>query len=290
MLALVASLFTLSGISAALSADISSAAASLGRPIQAHQSAPPPSTESWRPWVDIGDPNSSPCPQLRGDASQRCGSPALPSNIGVDEDAALRASKFPIPPDELINLAKFFLVKNLWNITVPDLIADDFVFTGPFVGPLTKWELAAALDGFQLMAAFPDLRTNVYNFRVDPLEPNKVWYFSRAVGTHIGTLRLSQLSFIGNARPTGKTVRVSPQCCSLTFNEDGKVTKWTIGYVIDKTAGDTGTLGGILAFLYGIGKPFPGPEGKPWKPSFKYKLLMRLAAMQKQKQQQQKNK
>jgi hypothetical protein len=43
---------------------------------------------------------------------------------------------------------------------------------------------------------------------------------------------------------TGTEVVCPPQTLSLTFNEAGKVVKYTGGYVMDKTVGNSGGLGG----------------------------------------------
>ena len=64
-----------------------------------------------------------------------------------------------------------------------------------------------------------------------------------------------------------------PQACSLTFNEAGLVTKYTIGYVMVRQVGNTGGLGGLYGVLYAIGKPLPFPEAQPWKMSKRYKLF-----------------
>ena len=52
-----------------------------------------------------------------------------------------------------------------------------------------------------------------------------------------------------------------PQANSLTFNEEGKVTQLTIGYVLDRRVGNTGGLGGAFGIFYGVGLALPFPEG-----------------------------
>jgi hypothetical protein len=64
-----------------------------------------------------------------------------------------------------------------------------------------------------------------------------------------------------------------PQSISLTFNEEGKVTKYTGGYVMDKTVGNSGGLGGIFGPLYAIGKGLPFPEAQPYKKSLQYRIV-----------------
>jgi len=61
--------------------------------------------------------------------------------------------------------------------------------------------------------------------------------------------------FFGKA--TGKRVVTPPQAISLTFNEKGQVLRYTGGYVMDRTLGNTGGMGGAFGPLYAVGKGFP---------------------------------
>ena len=63
----------------------------------------------------------------------------------------------------------------------PDLLAEDFKFIFPIVGPLTKIEFCTIFGGFKLGEAFPDTRRNYFGFTVDPMEPNRVWFFARFI-------------------------------------------------------------------------------------------------------------
>ena len=102
------------------------------------------------------------------------------------------------------------------------LLAADFQFVAPIVGPLTREEFIHAFGSFRVKDAFPDLQQNMW-FTVDPLEPNRVWFFSRAKGRHTGTLNF--------ARPIGATnkeVRSPPEASSMLFNEQGKVYTLTV--------------------------------------------------------------
>ena len=99
---------------------------------------------------------------------------------------------------------------------------------------------------------------------MDPFEPNRVWYTARGRGTHTGPLP----PFAPTA--TGKKVINPPQVCSVTFNSEGLVQKYTIGYVVDREVGNTGGLGGLYGLLYAIGSPLPFPEAQPWKMSKRY--------------------
>ena len=68
------------------------------------------------------------------------------------------------------------------------------------------------------------------------------------------------------------------QAHSITFNERGEVTKFTIGYVLDKETGNTGGLGGVFGLFYAIGYALPFPEAQPHKPSPLFVGLVNTAA------------
>ena len=68
----------------------------------------------------------------------------------------------------------------------------------------------------------------------------------------------------------------------------GKVVKYTIGHVMERSVGNTGGLGGIFGPAYAIGKPLPFPEAKPWKPSKRYRLLQTVGNLASRLQKKQK--
>jgi hypothetical protein len=200
----------------------------------------------------------------------------------IDEASLIAAQGFPISETELISKAKEFLYFGQ-GVEDPSLLADDFVFMGPFVGGaggLPKSEYLQAVGGFKIKDAFPDLEPRFMHFRADPLDAGRIWFTSQAGGTNLGT-------FLGN-KPTGKRFETPPQACSIKFNEAGKVIKYTIGHVMERSIGNTGGLGGIFGPAYAIGKPLPFPEAKPWKPSKRYRFFQKLGEllqkMQKQKE------
>jgi hypothetical protein len=182
----------------------------------------------------------------------------------VDEAAMLAASTFPIKPDDIIRLTKRALVKGV-GTEDPSILADNFQFCAPVVGPLSRDQYLNALGSFKLLDAFPDMNNNFHFIRVDPFEPNRCYWHSRATATHTGPLM---------GKPATKVkLELPPQCNSLTFNEDGLITQLTIGYVLDRRVGNTGGLGGAFGYFYGTGNPLPIPECQPFKPSKRFKFL-----------------
>lgn len=190
----------------------------------------------------------------------------------VDERELLygASNTFPIAPDELIVKTKLVLRAGFSNIS--DSLSQDFQFIGPVVGPLGKEAFVNAVGGFDLVTGFPDLKSCYHHFRVDPFETNRVWFTSRTLGTHNGKLA-------GRFEATGTRVECPPQALSMVFNEEGLVTKITVGVVMDRTLGNTGGLGGVFGLFYAIGSPLPFPEARPWKMSKRYKFFQFLGRL-----------
>lgn len=188
----------------------------------------------------------------------------VPGGTFLDEEAMLAQSTFPIKPDDLVARAKEVLGKGA-GVDDPDLLADDFEFCAPVVGPIGKKQYLDALNGFKLLDAFPDMENNFHFVRVDPFEHNRVWWHSRAVATQTG-------EFMGK-KPTNKKLYLPPQANSFVFNEQGKVKEITVGYVLDRRIGNTGGLGGAFAYMYGIGAPLPIPECQPYRRSLRFRAL-----------------
>lgn len=185
----------------------------------------------------------------------------------VDTQTLYEKSTFAIAPDDLIQRAKEVLSPAV-GIGTEDggaCLAEDFEFVAAVVGPLPKDEYLDALAGFKLTESF-DITQNFFGFSVDPLQANRVWFFSRQEAKHIA-------SFMG-AKPedSKENLLLPPQTLHLDFNEDGQVKEFGF-YTVDRRQGNTGGLGGAFGYFYGVGKPLPIPECQPFKPSFRYRTL-----------------
>lgn len=192
----------------------------------------------------------------------------------LDVAATMKASTFPIKPDKLIQMTKDIVASEFGTKEGSDAscLAEDFQFVAPIVGPLTKSEFLRAFGSFKLKDAMPDMKDNAW-FQVDPLEPNRVWFFSRATGTHTGTIHFAQ-----SIPATGSEFHSPPQAQSMLFDEKGKCYTMTVGYCMDKRIGNTNGLGGVFAILYAIGKPLPFPEAKAlYNPSLRYEAFEHVA-------------
>ena len=199
--------------------------------------------------------------------------PAASKSIFVDEEKLLAESGFPLSPSVLIEKAKGFLMSRGGFGADPDLLASSFKFVGPVVGPLSKDEFVGAIGSVDIETGFPDFQGEFYGFHVDPFDGNRVWYTARGKGTNTGPLPPFAPA------PTGRSLVNPPQACSLTFDEEGLVAKYTIGYVMDREVGNTGGLGGLYGVLYAIGRPLPFREAQPWRISNRYRAFRALGGL-----------
>ena len=189
----------------------------------------------------------------------------------LDTTAMLAAQQFPLSPDECIAQAKQF-IQSGYGKGDASLLAESFEMVAPVVGPLSRESYLAAMGGNMDPAdGFPDLSGRQFGFHCDPVEPGRVWWVSRPTGTFTEP-------FFG-AEPTGETIETPPQSLGVVLDADGKVTKFNMGYSMDRTQGNTGGLGGFFAFLWFVGKPLPIPECRPYKMSWKFRLSNKIGAL-----------
>ena len=93
-----------------------------------------------------------------------------------------KASDFTFGPDELIAKAKTLLSEEVaFGSKKPDVLAEDFQFIFPIVGPLNKTEFCTIFGGFKINDAFPNAENNYFGFTVDPLEPNRDKTFMKSM-------------------------------------------------------------------------------------------------------------
>lgn len=152
----------------------------------------------------------------------------------------------------------------------PSLLAEDFQFIFPVVGPLTKAQFVEAFAKFKVREAFPTSSANFYNFQIDPLEPNRIWMLSRGAYEHLGTLCFGLSKFPA----TKKRICLPPQCFSMSFDAEGKCYKLTGGYNVDRSVGDTDGLGGMFGIIHALGlMKLPFAEGRPWKRSLMWEVF-----------------
>ena len=193
----------------------------------------------------------------------------------VNAAKAFADSSFPIAPDALVHRAKEVLSPQVGIGTEDDgaCLADDFEFCAAVVGPIPKEEYLNALGTFKLTESF-DIEQNFFGFSVDPVQTNRVWFFSRQVAKQIAPFMGAQPGDTNE----GNMLALPPQIHHIDFNEDGLVKEFGF-YTADRRQGNTGGLGGAFGFFYGVGRPLPIRECAPYKPSFRFRMLNLLGRL-----------
>jgi len=153
------------------------------------------------------------------------------------------------------------MVATLFGAEDNSLLADNFTFEGPVVGPLNKEQYCAAVSSFNLRDAFPDYTVEAKDLRVEwdnkiSDKEYKVWLTTVSRGTHKAPLALGSKVIAA----TGAKYKSGPEAVSLTFDgKSGLCTRMTAGYVMDKSQGNTNGLGGVYGIAHAVGSPLPPP-------------------------------
>ncbi|KAL3910801.1 MAG: hypothetical protein SGILL_007549 [Bacillariaceae sp.] len=190
----------------------------------------------------------------------------------IDTVEAFKSSDFPISQEDLIKRAKDILKPEIGIGTKDggDCLAEDFQFCAAVVGPIGREAYLNALGTFSLEDSF-DINQNMFGFTVSPVQPNRVYWFSNANATQTA-------EFAGQKTLVEEQLVFPPQVFHMDFSSEGKVKEFGF-YTVDRQYGNTGGLGGAFGFFYGVGKPLPFKEARPFKPSFRYRMLQGLGRL-----------
>lgn len=120
----------------------------------------------------------------------------------------------PFPETVMISLAKGVLFAKL-GAEDPSLLAKNFAFLTPTVGPIGKNKFVESYAAEQFGEFEGDYLFN--NYRVDPYDPYRVWVDVKLLGS-------------GLEGP--------PQAWSFTFDDDGFCTRITGGAIMDPSIGE----------------------------------------------------
>lgn len=142
----------------------------------------------------------------------------------------------------------------------PELMAEDFVFRGGVVGPLSKTDYCRTMELLGIADAWK-LEANAFGFVVDPAEPMTVRFFLRNTGEHVGAWQPWGAVPPIPIKPTpGKTSVVAPtETGRLCFDAEGKVRHFATGLVVGKYEAQQGRgintngLGAVLGLFHTVG-------------------------------------
>mmetsp|Transcript_26454 Transcript_26454/g.37304 ORF Transcript_26454/g.37304 Transcript_26454/m.37304 type:complete len:282 (-) Transcript_26454:206-1051(-) len=159
------------------------------------------------------------------------------SSLSLSSDSTSPVSS-SFTREELLDIAQTYI-----SNPTPEALSPDFIFRGPVIGPLNKADFVETLTSISsaekkgFKDAFPDLQPNVFGFTIDPIEPNRVWYFERPTGTFTGPF---DHPTAGRIEPTGAPYVGPPEARSVIIEEStGLIQYQSVGYVMDRFTRDT---------------------------------------------------
>ena len=142
----------------------------------------------------------------------------------------------------------------------PSLYADDYVFRGPIIGPITNKDVQDTQKGFNIQNAYPDLDRGCFGFTIDPQNPYRCIFFERWTGTHSAELDAGLFKLPA----TGNKVELPIHTTSVVWNPEGKIIYQSISNPIDRFEGTTKGAGAIFGLIAGAGADLPTPSvGSP---------------------------
>lgn len=137
--------------------------------------------------------------------------------------------------------------------------ADEFVFRAPSIGPLNKKDYLYTMTSLNVYTGYPDLAPNAFGHTVDPDEPLKCIFWTRATGTFSQPWnpfgKRAEALPLAKLQPNQRRAQLPTECYSLTFTPEGKAKLLTAGYVVNKFEGNTNGLGAVLALFVNAGLP-----------------------------------
>ena len=142
--------------------------------------------------------------------------------------------------------------------TASDYHANDYIFRGNIVGPITNKDVVETQKGFNLLGAYPDIDRGIFGYTVDPQNPFRVFFFERWTGTMTGSIKIGSLI---SMPATNKRVECPIHMTSLVWNPDGKIAYECISPPVDRFEGNTKGSGAVFGLLAGAGLTLPAAVG-----------------------------
>jgi len=127
--------------------------------------------------------------------------------------------------------------------------ADDYIFRGSIIGPITLQNVIEYQAGSNVAGAYPDLDRGVFGLTVDPNNPYRCLFFERWTGTHTGAINLGPFKMPA----TEKRIETPLHITSITWNPEGKIAYEAISPPVDRFEGNTKGTGAIFGLLVGAG-------------------------------------
>lgn len=130
-----------------------------------------------------------------------------------------------------------------------EFLADDYVFRGPIIGPITFSDVKKTQQGFNIVDAFPNLETRPFGFTMDPDNPYRCYWFERWEGTNTNSVKIGKIEL----PPTNEDVKLPTHIMSVHWTPEGKIKYSCLSSPLDRWEGTTKGAGAVFGLLVGAG-------------------------------------
>jgi len=144
---------------------------------------------------------------------------------------------------------------------IESFYADDYVFRGSIIGPITAKDVKETQKGFNIFDSYPDLKIEKFGFTIDPENPYRCYFFERWQGTNTGPLEVGPLKLPA----TNKFAKMPTHIMSVNWNPEGKIIYVCLSSPLDRFEGNTKGQGAVFGLLNtgGVNTPISSP-GNPF--------------------------
>lgn len=174
---------------------------------------------------------------------------AGPPPSKVNTESWLDVLQYDEPPkfDILAKSIEFANCKTFDEIG--DFFAEDYVFRGPIIGPITSDDVRNAQEGFNIQNAYPNLETRPFGFTIDPDNAFRCYWFERWEGTNTEGVKLGPMDL----PPTNNDIKLPTHIMSANWTPEGKIKYACLSNPLDRFEGTTNGAGAVFGLLVGAG-------------------------------------
>ena len=90
------------------------------------------------------------------------------------------------PSFDVLERTREYVATKTYDEAAP-YYAEDYIFRGSIIGPITAQDVQETQEGFDIVGAYPDLERGIFGMSIDPNKPYRCFFFERWTGTHSGT-------------------------------------------------------------------------------------------------------
>ncbi len=185
-------------------------------------------------------------PLKKKSPAYNAGPPPPPSR--VETESWLDVLKYDGPPKfdvlaRTIEYAKLDLYSDM------SYHAEDYVFRGPIVGPITAEDVRNTQESFKINSAYPGYQRRPFSFTIDPDNPYRCYFFERWEGTNTGSVQVGPIEI----PPTNADVKLLTHIISIHWNPEGKIQYACLSSPLDRFEGTSKGAGAVFGLLVGAG-------------------------------------